>query len=1539
MSIPVELPPWQGEVPAEDSFGDAWGLKRINTSAAWQVTKGNPSVLVAVVDSGCNAEVADLAGQVAGQWDVLDQDPVAQDDNGHGTMLATIVAGLDDGTGSVGVAPGVKLLCVKVCSSAGISSYSDLAEGISWAADQGASVILVGHGGFGNGEGLAALKEAILEAAAADAVVVAPAGSGGGANLDQFPAAWSDWVVGVAAGKTTDRPSADTDISPTTSFLAPGEAIVGTDPDGDVVMQSGSSVAAALVAGAAALVRSAGPQLDAAASRGVLHGTASPLPIEDFDRIFSARVPDVGAAVAAAAGGLADAGIVRIDLAPSTPLPGQKAVVRVMVENRGAVLLSGANVTLGVAGGTAAPPGKPGGAQTSQPVGNLLPGDSAELVWELVPESGGFLLTASVAATGDAKAANDTLELEGKTAASPVHSVRIVRAELAPPEAKVPSLEASAVVENNGNATEPARTLSVVLWPQGTAADVEVPELAPGERVSLVTAIGGIGQSSEPRGHVDFELSPASGQLDLSKTFAVFRLRRDAAAGWAQQAYIQLPGENLIADAPWRSIQQAIPVLVFYARTHWTESTEDEGEGNALVGITTVSVRNPAGPFFSDITPPVYLDRGDALPVVIPDGAYVWNEGGGGVWTNEVLEALTPADGSHRVLWLQEAGLPNEACLDLPSTGCGHFLDVKFSYGKLQVQYWVDDVTRRMLGVNRGNDPPPRLHEEDHYFDAHFHTIAEWYRGSNPVGPAKAYGGPLIMATATGHALGFLQSPELDPTLTEGRIITTDHNTFFDDWDAPDWGPTSQSLWLDGLETGSGEFDVYRFYFGEGAAEEVTTSGNALDQLASMLGGVEALGSVLGRHMLTYRSKHVEGDWGWLGGLDDLIVAKYGGEPLCTPSYQNLVLRVACNPGVAGECGGGDKCIGGDAAAPEGFMFAAHPFLNGFLWNEESLRDMLSLKAPPGADPASADNDKKYLTQEANPGGKGDFVVRGIQLWNTRPSRKGSLKINYRAINPFAGAVMDPPDAPAETWAPVCDEYREKLLETAKAFLILARDGLSYTLQNEEKPRTQFIRKVFHVAGSDAHGDFNYGTDIVSTKVVGAIPDWLPLWSLGVLDIAQGTSDNAYGRPATYVFASTKDGAGTPTATMEDVKHGHTTATDGPVLELMVDPEARGSYDKDTGAVTWHDGEKKFEDGDGMMGGDGFRDGGRTALVPMVAGDPKSQRIMVRLRCKNIGDFGGDNVAKAELWVSGPADSDDEPESIDLAGFQCDDQDHDYQIQPAYDPKNPSAMLDEPIAVMAHVQIGDTCPGTYDAWTNPVWIAPMRTVAPVKAVKVVQGEAEMVELMMDQETLSDLSIDIIFPVTMSNQQVDARVLQIDSKTGQLLPMSGGVDGEGKLLPLGGLDNGWGDWPKTEDPGETLRTRLSLWIPKDSHLKGVVTTPNVDDERFVLVVSKFPMSGEEEVASCIDARLCDTFGNPLGVPAIRFKPMVPCEQKACASDFKFCKSTCKCEMAKSCPIGTWPYGSGTCCAQIDPMTLMCLVVLPKEDVYWKFCPLG
>src|SRR5262249_1603658 len=156
------------------------------------------SATLAILDTGVDASTPDLAGRVVGGWSAFGSDPGA-DVNGHGTNVATIAAAnADDGNGIAGVAyQGGKVMPVQVLGAAGTDA--DIINGLVYAVDHGADVVLMA---FSNPGESAALQDAVNYAWSHGVVVVAAAGNDASAT-PSYPAGLAK-VVGVGATDQND---------------------------------------------------------------------------------------------------------------------------------------------------------------------------------------------------------------------------------------------------------------------------------------------------------------------------------------------------------------------------------------------------------------------------------------------------------------------------------------------------------------------------------------------------------------------------------------------------------------------------------------------------------------------------------------------------------------------------------------------------------------------------------------------------------------------------------------------------------------------------------------------------------------------------------------------------------------------------------------------------------------------------------------------------------------------------------------------------------------------------------------------------------------------------------------------------------------------------------------------------------------------------------------------------------------------------------------------------------------------------------------
>lgn len=256
----------------------------IGAEQAWDVQYGaDPSVTVAVIDSGVDAYHEDIASALdtANSWNFPDGNGDVFDDIGHGTRVAGLIgAASDNSAGAAGLAHGCRLVSFDVANSAGEIALSDVIAAIDAAVVAGADVVNMSLGFRIHSQ---TLDATCLDALRSGVVLVASAGNEGSADALVYPAL-CDSVIGVAAvlddGAT--RASWSNYNGPTGTLVelaAPGSTLFSTIPGSqyDGLYGSGTSFAAPLVSGAAALLVAHYPEMSAGAIRDHLRETARAL--------------------------------------------------------------------------------------------------------------------------------------------------------------------------------------------------------------------------------------------------------------------------------------------------------------------------------------------------------------------------------------------------------------------------------------------------------------------------------------------------------------------------------------------------------------------------------------------------------------------------------------------------------------------------------------------------------------------------------------------------------------------------------------------------------------------------------------------------------------------------------------------------------------------------------------------------------------------------------------------------------------------------------------------------------------------------------------------------------------------------------------------------------------------------------------------------------------------------------------------------------------------------------------------------------------
>jgi membrane-anchored mycosin MYCP len=296
--------------PADPARAAEYWLDDYGIRTAWETTRGKGQT-IAIIDTGIGRGPAEFSGAVVGGADFSGvgasdgRSPVGAVDANHGSWVASLAAarGTGPGTGMIGVAPEADLLSLSLSFGAGAATpfVTQVADAVRWAVDHGADVINLSFT-TNTLDWDPSWDSAFLYAFEHDVVIVVAAGNRGTGTDRVGAPATIPGVLTVAGVDRTGTASVEASTQGITiGISAPSEQLLGVSADGQLVLWDGTSGAAPIVAGVAALVRAAHPDLDAANVINRIIETARPAPgaTSRPDKLYGYGLLDAAAAVSA----------------------------------------------------------------------------------------------------------------------------------------------------------------------------------------------------------------------------------------------------------------------------------------------------------------------------------------------------------------------------------------------------------------------------------------------------------------------------------------------------------------------------------------------------------------------------------------------------------------------------------------------------------------------------------------------------------------------------------------------------------------------------------------------------------------------------------------------------------------------------------------------------------------------------------------------------------------------------------------------------------------------------------------------------------------------------------------------------------------------------------------------------------------------------------------------------------------------------------------------------------------------------------------
>jgi subtilisin family serine protease len=255
---------------------------------------GSPGIIIAILDTGIESTHPDLSANMVPGWNIVNNNADTTDVQGHGTMVAgTAAASTNNSVGVAAVAWNCRIMPVRIADSSGYATVSDVADGLTWAANHGARVANISF----NANGYSTISSAAKYFQSQGGVVAVAAGNGG----TSVQTADDPYMLTVGATDSSDTLFSWSNRGNNLDVVAPGH-VATTGPGGTYAAADGTSFAAPIVAGAAALLLSANPSLTPVQVQNILEQSSDDLGLTDWDSTYGYGRINLARALSMAAG-------------------------------------------------------------------------------------------------------------------------------------------------------------------------------------------------------------------------------------------------------------------------------------------------------------------------------------------------------------------------------------------------------------------------------------------------------------------------------------------------------------------------------------------------------------------------------------------------------------------------------------------------------------------------------------------------------------------------------------------------------------------------------------------------------------------------------------------------------------------------------------------------------------------------------------------------------------------------------------------------------------------------------------------------------------------------------------------------------------------------------------------------------------------------------------------------------------------------------------------------------------------------------------